>query len=60
MTATVAATVQSTAEKIAAYRGRVTDTQLDAMVLGASLAIWSSDESVKPWEVEDAIRAAIA
>lgn len=70
MTATTAGTVQceaaqsaieSTAEMIAAYRTRVTDTQLDAMVLGATLAIWAehSDEGVMPYDVEDALRLTI-
>lgn len=61
MTNATAATVQSTAEKIAAYRGRVSPDQLDALVLGATLAIWSehSADGTQPFDVEDALRSAL-
>lgn len=63
MTAAIAATVQSTAEKIAAYRGRVSADQLDALVLGATLAIWSEHSAdgtgTQPFDVEDALRSAL-
>lgn len=61
-TETIAKTIKSTAEKIAAYRGRMTDTQIDALVLGATLALWSdhSADGVQPFDVEDALRAELA
>lgn len=61
-TDTIAKTIKSTAEKIAAYRGRMTDTQIDALVLGATLALWSDHgiDGVQPFDVEDALRAELA
>lgn len=58
----ISKTIKSTAEKIAAYRGRVADVQLDALVLGAALALWSDHccDGVQPFDVEDAIRAELA
>ena len=50
--------IQSTAKKLVTYRGRVTDEQLDALVLGSVLGLWSAYDARHPCVIEDAGRGA--